>query len=940
MRRGSLIGLIVLILVAGYGPWPSDDATAQSTRFPPGGKPRLRSEWFIQQRAYPGTRIPPQARSKALAYLRQAVASRQMATWPPAGVEIKGHQSSLIGPAPLNNPNNIFYNGTGANAGRLSTIAIHPTDPNIVYLGAAQGGVWKSTDAGQTWTPLTDSQCSLAMGWIAIDPVNPNIIYAGTGEQHFSGDSYYGCGVLRSSDAGATWTQLGASVFDTATGGARISRVVINPATAGSTATTTVFAASTFGLYKSLDSGGTWALKLAGIVTDVLIHPTNPQIMYAAVGAIFGSAANGIYRSTDGGENWTKLTNGLPAADVGRINLAIAPSNPQILYAAIQDSFNGSLADGALLGIWSTADGGASWTQLTATNASCSLGSSHQCWYDMAIAVDPTNPNTVYFGGIWLYKSTNAGATFADISQGVDGRYIHVDQHVLVFDSLQRLYVGNDGGIWRTVDGGATWTNLNGNLAVNQFYPGVALHPSNASVALGGMQDTGTAKYAGTAVWNMVVGGDGVVAAFDRNIPDSRWYASWQYLGLLRTDNNGASFTSIDGGIEKTGVLFIAQFAMDPNNSDVLIAGTNNVWRTTNRGASWTSNSPDFSQGIFVLAFAPSESSTYYVGTAAGEVSVTRNTGSTWTNVSAGLPIRFISDIAVGSTDPQEVYVTVSGFGSGHVFRSTNAGASWTDISGNLPDIPVNTITLLPGTTVPILYVGTDLGVFRSTNGGTTWALLSGLPNVAFGDLAFNRTTALLLAASHGRSVWRLGIQSFADVPVSDWGYGWIERLFERGTTAGCGMTGGERNYCPDNSVTRREMAVFIVRSMGQTQATCTGLFSDVPASDWGCGWIEKLYTLGVTAGCATSPLRYCPDNNVTRREMAVFLNRGAGQTPCLTCGPTFSDVPATDWGYGWIERLYQRGITAGCAVSPLRYCPDNNVTRREMAVFLIRNWP
>src|SRR5690606_2744043 len=390
--------------------------------------------------------------------------------------------------------------------GRLTAIAVHPSDPNVIYIGGAQGGVWKTTNGGANWTPLTDHECSLAMGWIVLDPVDPDIVYAATGEQHFSSDSYYGCGVLRSTDGGATWTQLGAEVFDVATttsGGVRIARIVLDPRTAGSTANATLHVAAENGVWKSTDGGVSWTRTLAAgttgpaPATDLVMHPSDPDVLYAALGRVAGDAANGVYRSTDAGATWMKLDNGFPSADVGRINLAIAPSQPSILYASIQNAFEQPRAgdDGTLLGIYKSTDGGASWA-LASSTPSCNT----QCWYDMALAVHPHSPDTVLFGGVPLYRSTDGGRTFQTVGTGAGGS-VHVDQHVIVYDPSdpRTVYVGNDGGIYRSREGGAagTWESLNSDIAITQFYAGIGLHPTDPDIVLGGTQDNGTLRYAG-----------------------------------------------------------------------------------------------------------------------------------------------------------------------------------------------------------------------------------------------------------------------------------------------------------------------------------------------------------------------------------------------------------------------------------------------------------
>ena len=727
LRRFGSRAIAAAAVVGGAG------GAAMSARPEPAAaqddNPRLRWEHFYRQRAYPFGTIPPGALQRAREQL--------IGTWPdPFG------DAFLRAAVPWTQigPERIPISLTSS--GRLSTIAVHPSDPNTLYIGAAQGGVWKTVNGGASWTPLTDRECSLAMGSIAIDPVDPNIVYAGTGEQHFSGDSYYGCGVLRSADGGTTWTTLGISVFQTAAEGARISKIVIDPATAGSTTGTTVLVASDFGLFRSTNSGTDWTTVLTGTTTDVVMDPTNSATLYA------GRWGVGLSKSTDGGVNWVALTSGLPVADVGRINLAIAPSAPQTIYAAVHTTSGNGLA-----GIFKTTDGGADWTQLTATNANCGA----QCWYDMTIAVHPTNDSLVYFGGITLFRSSDGGANFASINGP-----LHVDQHFLTFDPLDpnTVYVANDGGIYKSTDGGSTWTTLNTNLSITQFYPGISLHPNDPSVAMGGTQDNGTVGYTGTADWASLLSGDGGFTAIDFLNPTTRyaetqWTASSGFSGPRRSDA-GFFVHKVNGIDTDDRALFIPPLIMDPVDPQVLYFGTFRLYRTADRADSWTAISPDLTTGgsISAIAVSPADSDVLYVGSNTGDLHTTVDGGASWTTVDAALPDRYVTDIAIDESDPQTAFVTVSGFGSGHVFKTTDGGAGWQDVSANLPDVPMNAVLIEPGTPSNI-FLGTDLGVFMSTDGAASWAPFNdGLPLVAVFDLALMPNTGVFLAATHGRGMF------------------------------------------------------------------------------------------------------------------------------------------------------------------------------------------
>jgi photosystem II stability/assembly factor-like uncharacterized protein len=690
---------------------------------------RRRWEWFFQQRAFPFGAIPAGALDRARTQLAALRLSFSAARVPP----IAGTRWQAIGPRAIPT--------SGTSIGRISTVAVHPTNANLLYVGGAQGGVWRTTDGGISWTPLTDKECSLAMGSIALDPVNPAIVYAATGEQHFSGDSYYGCGVLRSTDGGNTWTRLGATTFIRS----RISRLLILPSTAGTVTTTTILVAADNGLWRSANGGASWTQLRTGIATDLVLDPANEQIMYVAV------RTQGVFRSADGGTTWQPLGVGFPTASVGRINIAITRTASNRLFASVHN-----ISDSMLLGIWTTTDAGATWTQLPATGASCG----NQCWYDMFIAVHPTNPNTIYFGGVRLYRSLDGGVSFATI-----GNSIHVDQHNIAFDpqNPQRVYVTNDGGIYRSDDGGTSWVSLSAGLELTQFYGGISLHPSEHAIVLGGTQDNGTLRYNNNPTWAAVIGGDGGFTAINYDNPtiqfgETQWTTTSMSSGPRRSDAGGPFARKVNGIVTTETALFIPPMVMDPNNPQVLYFGTNRLYRTTDAAESWRPISAALTPSGAISAIAPAapDPATVYVGTSTGLLHVTRDTGATWTQRNTGLPQRSITDVAVDRADPLTAYVSVSGFGTGHVFRTVNGGQSWSNVSSNLPDIPVNALLLDP-VSRGIVMIGSDLGVFMSADSGASWTVVDdGMPNVAVFDLAYNTATASLVAATHGRGMFQL----------------------------------------------------------------------------------------------------------------------------------------------------------------------------------------
>lgn len=757
IRLGAMIGVLVPAIALSQNPPSRGDDPAGAARY------------LHELRAFPSDRTPPRGRQAALAQMRarwpRAVAQRD-ALW--STVPNIGSTTTWtpLGPRPIGTAGT-----TNSNSGRLNTIAVHPTNPDIIYVGGAQGGVWKTTNGGASWIPLTDSQCSLAMGSVVLDPVNPEIVYAGTGEQNNSADSYYGCGVLRSTNGGLTWTELGKAEFDLANGGRTISRVVVDKTTAGTASATVVLVAASNGIWRSANSGLTWtqAQEVTGRTSDLVADPVNAGVYYAATGVAVvqngANTTNAVFKSTDSGLTWLKVSKDpFPTANVGRINLAISASSPETVYAAIQDLNNGGTADGSLLGIFVTTDGGSTWTSRAATpsNTGPLCGGGQQCWYDMVIAVDPTAPNTVYFGGFSLYKSTDGAATFIDI-----GTQIHVDQHGFTFHptAASTIFAGNDGGIFKSVDAGTSWTSLNTNLELTQFYAGVSTSPTSTTTVLGGTQDNGTLQWGGSAAWPMVLGGDGGYTAIDQltgitMFAETQWTPNSTFSGPRRRDGTGFFNRKIDGINIADRAQFIPPLVMDRARPRILFFGTLNLYRTGNSGDVWTNIGSSLVNGggsINAIGVAPSDSLTVYTGSSDGRVSYTHDLGLTW-SVATGPAAAAITDFAVDPRDARTAIVVLAGFlATQKVWRTTDGGTSWTNLTFDLPNIPVLAVVLEPGSRD--ITIGTDLGVFTLRSGTSSWVpIVNGLPNVAVFDLVFDAPRSRLIAATHGRGMFSLDV--------------------------------------------------------------------------------------------------------------------------------------------------------------------------------------
>jgi photosystem II stability/assembly factor-like uncharacterized protein len=720
---------------------------------------------------------------------------------------------TAIGPAPLVNGITDYTENT---SGRVTGLAADPTDANTLYVAAAGGGVWKTTDGGVTWAPRTDDQATLFMGAIALAPSDPQIIYAGTGEANMgpskvreSRDNiYYGRGVLKSTDGGASWSLLGQAQFDRRT----ISRIVVDPGDAN-TVYVAIGALATNGLpgntgvWKSTDGGATWADTTAGISTvaafsDLVMDPSNPQTLYAAVGEPGRSPVNSVYKTTNGGASWARAGNfptGQGTPSVGRITLAVASGAPQTLYAAVTASGQGSVTAGHLYGMYKSVDGGAHWDRLPQPPNYMSAAGD----YHTALAVDPASADTVYAGGEYLIASTDGGQSWATIAPGdTDGP--HHDNHALGFDAAGRLLDGNDGGIWRLESlTPLVWSNLNGNLQITQFV-GLALHPSNADIAYGGTQDNGTVQFTDDLAWSRLQRGDGGGVAVSPSSPNTVYHivrgsAFFDSHFFQRSTNGGQSWlTRVDGIDLSDPKNLYPPFVMDPADPTRLLLGTNRVYETTNRGDHWTPISTGWSANIDSVAAAGSDRNTVYA-TAGGHIFVTFDDGATWQQHDVAGVTDHFQKLLVDPGNNLVAYAVRDRFGAGHVYQTTDGGQNWADISGDLPDLPAYALAL-DGRTAT-LYVGNDSGVYASTDGGSHWVRYqTGLPNVQVNDLELNPSLNILAAGTHGRGVWQILLDAGAtgrrNRVVAGVTIGWGARLADDGPM-GAGRAWGDGDSVP-----------------------------------------------------------------------------------------------------------------------------------------------
>jgi len=662
-----------------------------------------------------------------------------------------------LGPAPVM---------AGYFTGRVSAAVCDPTNPDRYFIAGADGGVWHTLDGGQTWTPLTDFMPTTAMGALALDPHDPNVVYAGTGEANYAHHSRYGLGLFKSTNGGDTWTQLAQNTF----AGRTFAKLIVHPQS-----TQTLYAAiaraggfpalcaakghpaanGPVGIFRSDDGGVNWQLLAGGLpaeaATDLALDPTNPNVLYAAIGHIFGSPDNGLYKSTDGGTSWVQLAGGLPTANVGRISVAVAPDLPSRVYALIT---NAAAADGggaSQLGAYRSDDGGATWTSLPLPSIQATYG-----WYLSFVSVQPTNADVVLMGGLNLYYSNDGGTAWYNITPP------HVDQHAAAWDAAGRLVIGDDGGVHRTPDLGGFWEQLTQNVGLVQFYAGLSTHPADETILLGGTQDNGSnLRNDESQIWHQALGGDGGWTQINQSAP--AWlYVEFQGTGnLYRSTNSGWSFTRANRGITTADRnCFMPPYLVSPADPGVMLYATHRVYRTTDRGTNWSVWSADLTDGtgsIRSLAIAPSDANIVYAVTTDGRVQRSANGGATFQLVASNVAgwSRVTRELFVHPTDPNTVYHAVSGFGTPQVRRTLDGGQSWQSLSTGFPDVPANTIAVDVRTLTPVIYVGADDGLYRSLDEGVTWGRYGrGLPHAPVIDLRLEPARGRLIAATQGRGAW------------------------------------------------------------------------------------------------------------------------------------------------------------------------------------------
>lgn len=768
---GKLLGLTIILLMVivvfnrKRGEIDERSDLSQSESYHDVGPDQRPSDWAWERRTYPYYKADP------VAYREEIVRAKKMKS---VSTRKGIKQVEFAGPTNI--------------GGRIIDIEFNPNNPQIVYAGAATGGVFKSEDMGESWSPVFDDQANLSIGDIGIDPSNSDVIYVGTGEANGGHNNFPGGGIYKSFDAGSTWQMMG--LENTVS----IGRVLVDP-----TDSDRVFVAAVGsyftpnpdrGVYRSEDGGSSWEKVLfvsdsTGAI-DIIIDPQNPSRLIAAMwervrrpgGSHLYGPSSSMYRSLDGGDTWERIESSVlinpQNENVGRIGLALCKSQPDVVYSLYTDG-------STIKGLFRSNDFGATWFD-TEPGAGLSFGTGGFSWYFGQIRVHPNNPDIIFVLDVAFMKSLDSGKNWP-INYGYDfaPEGFHVDQHALAIhpNDPDYIIVGNDGGMNISTDGGVGFTKV-AELPISQFYE-IGLDANNPNALYGGTQDNGTLRTldGGLNNWTMIYGGDGFYVIVDYEDNDII-YAESQNGYLGKSTDGGYNFNWATNGIDDSEPKnWSTPVIMDPEEHETLYYGTNRVYRTTNGAGFWSVISDDLTNGytgvrpgtISTIGVSPVNTEVIWVGTSDGNVWVSENTGNTWTKVSSTLPKRWVSRVIADPFEEGTAYTTFTGLKwadpEPHVFRTTDYGATWQDISSNLPDAPVNAFAV-DSKDNNYLFVGTDLGAYYSSNLGGSWEYLDvALPLVSIYDMKIHPEDHFLVLGTHARSMYKLDLAEIVGIEES-----------------------------------------------------------------------------------------------------------------------------------------------------------------------------
>lgn len=686
-----------------------------------GYKQFKRWEYKMEPRVYPtGERIDSRVYVDAWKKIKkmQNTLEKDNAEWEP------------VGPSSWNSV------GWNPGLGRINAIIEDPNDANTIYVCTPSGGLWKSTDSGDSWTPLTDNLPAIGASGLAIDPNNSDVLYLATGDG--DGSDTYSFGVLKSTDGGESWSTT-SLIYDLSQS-IKCSKILMDP-----TDTDKLYVATSVGLVVSNNGGNSWYNAVNGSIRDIEFKPGDPSVIYAS--------GTKFYRSTDSGASFNQVSAGLPSASaVNRLAIAVTPANPELVYMIAGDD-----DDSGFYGFFKSDDSGESFslqsnTPNILTYSEIGDGDGGQSWYDLAIAASTTDEDVVYTGGINVWKTNDGGANWEIKSHWVYPSgigYTHADIHELTTYG-NKLYCGSDGGIFSSTDAGNSWADHSDGLQISQFYR-IAISTTDPNLILTAAQDNGTNLFDDNT-YTHLLGGDGNAALIDYT-NDQVMYSAYPGGDFQRSTDGGQNFNGFSEGIDESGA-WVTPFKLHPTNPNIIFGAFENVWRKSGNSP-WEKIS-DFSISgtLQAMCIAPSDPDIIYVSSY-GTLLKTTDGGANWSNV-GGLPNNSITSIEIHPENSSEVWLTMSGYNeNSKVFHSVNGGESWENLTFNLPNIPANCIAYQQGSDGGI-YVGTDAGVFYKDNTYENWAPYNaGLPNVIINQILFQYQTSEVVIGTFGRGVWK-----------------------------------------------------------------------------------------------------------------------------------------------------------------------------------------
>jgi len=662
--------------------------------------------------------------------------------------------------------------GPGNIGGRTLCLAFHPSDPNIMFVGSASGGLWKSTSAGQGvegWSYVPTGFPVLGVGAIAINPDNPDVMYIGTGEVYNyeaampgiinrTTRGSYGVGILKTTDGGATWEKSLDWSYTDMTG---VQDIVIDPSNPN-----TVYAGTTEGVYRSLNAGADWENILdLSTCADIAMSPVDPSTILVSMGG-YNSPGNGIFRSTNGGDSFVEV-DGIPNF-TGKTRMNFSESSPNVVYASVANDFEG-------IGLFRSTNGDVNWSFINGANVQ-----TYQGWYSHDVAVKPDNPDYIIYTGIDAYTSANGGAglsqrtywylwNFAEIVPvgGNEGPpdFVHADIHGAFWSPYdnEEVWLVTDGGMYVSYDAGVSWESRNGSYQTTQFYANFSNSNQSPDIGIGGLQDNSTTLYYGDKAWGRAIGGDGMCTGIDP-VNDNILYGSVQRLNLYKSTNGGEDFNNISiPQASQEDKNFNGPFEVANTDGMVLYAGAQRLFKSTNGGFSWQATTENFIDGgntVLDITIDPNDENHVYVSTSptannSPKVMQSYDGGATW-DIMEGLPNAIAIDIAIAPDNPDNAYIVFGGLDNENVFRTLDGGDTWENIENGLPDLPCLTIAVDP-LYPEILYLGNDLGVYVSQNGGEDWAAFCNrLPDAVIAlHISFSITDRKVRVATHGSGVWQ-----------------------------------------------------------------------------------------------------------------------------------------------------------------------------------------